>query len=227
MAQCCLSLTRTSCAELRGWIRYLLDSVRLLHQKHYRKRRHLLAELSMESKYALKSMKNFKFSFKTLVLNTRAEKRRAEHRSPGPRQRHSQPHILAMSCPSAGTLGRCEGCTQSMQATSPDYRHSDCGIYCAGGYIQVTVHPGQLLHPGQHSPRKTGCSWLERVHMLLGRNLVEWLGPDSDAEFKSSRWLVTSGVPRAQFWGQACFCLTGFKTEKVHVKLPCLKKPCD
>lgn len=104
-----------------------------------------------------------------MVLNTRAEKRRAEHRSPGPRQRHSQPHILAMSCPSAGTLGRCEGCTQSMQATSPDYRHSDCGIYCAGGYIQVTVHPGQLLHPGQHSPRKTHahglkgctCCWVE------------------------------------------------------------------
>lgn len=87
--KCCLSLTRTSCPELRGWIRYLLDLARLLHQKHYRQRRHLLAELSIESKYALKMMK--------VVLHTSSHPE--EQRSPWPRQRHSQPHILAMSCP--------------------------------------------------------------------------------------------------------------------------------
>lgn len=43
-------MARTLRAKLEGWIRYLLDLARLLHQKQYRQRRYLLAELSIESK---------------------------------------------------------------------------------------------------------------------------------------------------------------------------------
>ncbi|KAK4822542.1 hypothetical protein QYF61_015548 [Mycteria americana] len=37
----------------------------------------------------------------------------------------------------------------------------------------------------QHSPGETGCSWLGRVHSLLGKKLAGWPGPKSGVLFNS------------------------------------------